>query len=129
MAINNISDSVRNGMCDAFVDAIDVGSAEAGGDLAIHTAGFVTLLAEPVFSSPAFGTAASGTATANAITDDPGAAATGTAAVLRIRDRDNTTVAEGTVGTVGADLNLNTVSITTNDVVAITSATITVPAG
>jgi hypothetical protein len=128
MAINNIATGVRNAMADAFVDAIDTGTTDTGGDIAIFTAAFGTLLAEPEFGNPAFGAAASGVATANAISDDPSAANTGTAAVLRLRDRDNATVAEGTVSTAGADLNLNTVSITSGDIVAITAATITQPA-
>lgn len=128
MAVNNISTTVRNAMCDAFVDAIDTGSADAGGDLNIYSAGFAALLASPTFGNPAFGAAATGVATANAITDESNAPASGTAAVLRIADRDNATHSEGTVGTSGEDLNLNTVSITSGDTVAITSATVTMPA-
>lgn len=128
MAINNIATTVRNAMCDAFVDAIDVGTTDASGDLQVRTSGGTTLLAELTFSATAFGAASSGAATANAITDDSSADASGTAAVMRIRNRDNTTVAEGTVGTSGADLNLNTVSITAGDRVSVTSATITMPA-
>ena len=129
MALNAISTTVRNAMCDALVDAIDVGSTDATGDLSIWTAAFATLLATPLFANPAFGAAAAGVATASAITSEPSAPATGSAAVLRIRDRDNAAVVEGTVSTSGADLNLNTVSITTADVVSITDfATITMPA-
>jgi hypothetical protein len=128
MAINNIAATVRSAMCDAFVDAIDTGSADSTGDLGIYSAGFAALLALPLFSNPAFGSASTGVATANSITDDSSADATGTAAVLRIRDRDNSTVAEGTVSTSAADLNLNTTSITLGDRVSITSATITQPA-
>ncbi len=128
MAINNISTTVINGMCDFFVDAIDTGSTDTGGDCNIYTAAFASLLAEPEFSAVSFGAAAAGVATANAITDEASAPATGTAAVLRLQDRDNATVAEGTVSTAGADLNLNTTSITIGDTVAITSATITMPA-
>ena len=128
MALNNISTAARNAIADAFVDQIDVGSTDSGGDLNIYTAAFGTLLAEPQFSATAFGAAAAGVATANAITSDSSANATGTAAVLRIQDQDNATVAEGTVGTSGEDLNLNTTSITSGDTVAITSATLTAPA-
>lgn len=128
MAINNIATGVRNSMCDALVDAIDAGTTDAAGDFQIYTAAFGTLLAELAFSNPAFGAAATGTATANSITDDSSANATGTAAVCRIRDRDNATVFEGTVGTTGADLNLNTTSITSGDTVSISSMTVTMPA-
>lgn len=126
MAINNIATGVRNAMCDAFVDALDAGAG--AGTLLIYTSAFGTLLATLTFSDPAFGAASGGTATASAITDDTSADATGTAAVLRLRDSTPATVAEGTVGTSGADLNLNTTSITTGDRVACTSATITMPA-
>jgi len=115
-------------MCDALVDAIDTGSTDSGGDLLIYTTAFGTLLAEPQFGDPAFGSAASGVATANAITDDSAANNTGTAAVCRIQDRDNTQVVDGSVGSGSGDLDLNTTSITTNDIVAVTSATITQPA-
>lgn len=123
-----LATAVRNAAADAVVDLIDAGSTDATGDLGIYTTAFGTLLALPLFANPAFGAAASGVATANAITDDSSADATGTAAVLRIRDRDNTNLIDGSVGTSGEDLNLNTTSITTGDVVSITSATITMPA-
>lgn len=128
MALNSITTTVRNAMCDALVDAIDTGSTDAGGDLLIYTAAFGTLLASLLFGDPAFGNAATGTATANIITDDSSADDTGTAAVLRIQDQDNTQVIDGSVGTSGQDLNLNTTSITSGDVVSVTSATITMPA-
>jgi hypothetical protein len=79
-------------------------------------------------AAPAYGAAAAGVATANAIGDDTDADATGTAAVGRAKDRDNTTCHDFTIGTSGEDLNLNTVSITSGDTVSITAATITMPA-
>lgn len=126
MAINNIATGVRNTMCDVFVDALDAGAG--AGTLKIYTSAFGTLLATLTFSDPAFGAASGGTATASAISDDTSADATGTAAVLRLQDSTPATVAEGTVSTSGADLNLNTTSITSGDRVACTSATITMPA-
>ncbi len=128
MAFSSIATTVRNAMCDAFVDAIDVGSTDPSGDIQIRTSGGTTLLAELAMSAPAFGSSSSGTATASAITDDSSADATGTAAVGRFRSRDNTTVADFTVGTSGADLNLNTTSITSGDRVSISSCTVTMPA-
>jgi len=126
MAINNIATGIRNTMCDAFVDALDAGAG--AGLLRIFTSAFATLLAQLTFSDPAFGAASSGVATASAISPDTSADATGTAAVLRLLDSNPTTVAEGTVSTSGADLNLNTVSITTGDQVSCTAATVTMPA-
>lgn len=128
MAISSISTTIRNAMADAFVDAIDTGTADAAGAFNGYTASHATLLFECACSNPAFGAASSGTATASAISDDSSANDTGTAAAGRIQDRDNATVADFTISTSGADLNLNTVSITSGDTVSITSATVTQPA-
>lgn len=128
MALNGIATSVRNDMCNALVDAIDAGSTDTGGDLLVYTTAFGTLLASLEFSATAFGAAASGIATANSISDDSSADDTGTAAVLRIQDQDNTQVIDGSVGTSGEDLNLSSTSITATDIVSVTSATITMPA-
>jgi hypothetical protein len=66
------------------------------------------------------------TATANSIASDTSAAATGTASFFRCFETNGTTVIlDGTVGTSGCDLNLNTVSIVAGGTVAITSLTIT----
>lgn len=85
-----------------------------------------TLLAELTMGSPPFGAASSGTLTAAAITSDSSANATGTASFFRIYKADGTTVVlQGTVGTSGADLNLNSVSITSGGTVAVSSMVIT----
>lgn len=69
-------------------------------------------------------------ATFNSITSDSSADATGTATYFRILTQSGgTVIAQGTVGTSGCDLNLNTTSITSGSAVAITAATITVPEG
>lgn len=92
-----------------------------------------TVLATLVCASTPFsgfsdtGTTARGTwaAIANAT-----AAASGTATFFRILDNAGTTVkAQGSVGTAGADLNLNTAAITSGSTVTITSATIDLPKG
>jgi hypothetical protein len=82
------------------------------------------------FVSPAVASGSAGskivTATANTITSDTSAAATGTAAWFRAFKSDGTTVVmDGSVGTSGADLNLNTLSIVTGATVSCTSFTIT----
>jgi hypothetical protein len=70
------------------------------------------------------------TATANAITSDTNAANTGTAGYFRLKTATGgTTIYQGNVGTSGADLNMNTTSITAGDTVAITSFLITLPCG
>lgn len=69
-------------------------------------------------------------ATFAAITSDSDADNTGTATHFRIKTQTGgTVIAQGTVGTTGCDLNLNTTSITQHSTVAITSATITLPEG
>jgi hypothetical protein len=127
MAINNIATGVRNTMCDAFVDALDAGAG--AGVLQSWTAAFATQLATNTFTDPAFGASAAGVATAAAIADDVSADATGTAAVLRMRDSTPATVAEGTIGAGSGDLNMNTVSWTAGDRIHVNDfATITMPA-
>jgi hypothetical protein len=67
-----------------------------------------------------------GVLTLNAITQDSSAAATGTATFARMYKADGTTViGDFTVGTSGADINLNTTSIVTGGPVSCSSFTIT----
>lgn len=93
-----------------------------------------TLLSTLGFGTTAFATATSSgsdptkvvTATANSIASDTSAAATGTATFFRCWESNGTTaILDGTVGTSGCDLNLNTASIVAGGTVAITSFTIT----
>jgi hypothetical protein len=85
-----------------------------------------TLLAELTLNSTFAPSASSGVLTLNSITQDSSADATGTASFWRIYKSDGTTaVMQGTVGTSGADLNLNTVSIASGGPVSVTSFTIT----
>ncbi len=88
--------------------------------------GAQTLLATLTCNGTFAGSAASGVLTLNAITNDTNAAATGTAAWFRMLKSDATTVVmDGTVGTSGCDLNLNTTSIQSGATVSITSFTVT----
>jgi len=90
--------------------------------------GSQVLLAELRFGATAFGAASAGVCTANAITGDSSADATGTATWVRILKSDGTTkLFDGSVGTTGADLNLNTVSVVIGATVNITSLTYTHP--
>lgn len=85
-----------------------------------------TLLAELTFGTTAFGAASNGVATANAITSDSSADATGTASFFRVFKSDGTTaVWDGTVGTAGCDLNLNSTSISSGATVSVSSLTYT----
>jgi hypothetical protein len=66
-------------------------------------------LSENVCGSPYAAASAAAVLTANAITTEASANASGTAAFYRVYKADGTTcIAQGTVGTSGADLNLNT---------------------
>jgi hypothetical protein len=108
----------------AVRDTIDAGAAP--GVLQIGTAGMATVLAEFTLNDPC------GTVTGSVLTfsgfpkSDTAANATGTAAAARIRDSDANDVVTGlTVGTTGADINLDSVSITAGQTVTLNSFTLT----
>lgn len=85
-----------------------------------------TLLAELTCNATFAGAAAAGVLTLNAITQDSSADATGTATWARLLKSDGVTIVmDLSVGTSGADINLNTVAIVTGAAVSVTSATIT----
>lgn len=125
MAIT-MTTAARNAAADAVVDLVDAGAG--AGKLKIYTTGLGTLLATLTFSDPAFGAASTGVCTASAITSDTAADDTGTAAVFTVTDSNDAEVFRGTVGTSGADLNLNTVAITAGVEVSVSSFTYTQPA-
>ena len=137
MANVRLSNTANAAACDAVVDLIDAGAG--AGTIQIRSgtqpadaddAATGTLLATLTFSDPAFGAASSaGVATASAITQDSSADATGTASWARVLDSDSNTVFDCDVGTSGATINLNTVSITAGATVSITSFTVTHPDG
>lgn len=120
-----------------FLDSIDT-SIGASGFLRIYDStqptnvatalGAQVLLAELPLSATAFGAAAAGVLTANAITTDASANATGTATWGTLTTSGGTRIVDFSVGTSGADLNLNSVSITAGGSVAVSSFTITFPA-
>lgn len=121
------STALRNAQLDAITTAIG-----ASGKVRIYdgtrpaTGGTATnLLAELPLSATAAPAASAAVLTLNAITSDASADATGTATWFRILTSGNTQVIDGSVGTSGADLNLNSVSITVGGSVAISSFTIT----
>lgn len=125
-----INATVRNARLNAIRDAIDAGAT--GGFLRVYdgvrpaTGGTATiLLAELTFSDPCAAAATGGKLTFSAITADASANATGTATWCRIVDSTGAFVADGSVGTSGADYNLNTTAITAGVQVSCTSAEIT----
>ena len=134
-----ISNAAAKAACDAIVDLLDAGAGAAvvriydgtqatDPDTAI---GAQVLLAELTCSDPAFGAAADaapgGRATANAVTTDASANNTGTATWFRALDSNGVAVLDGSVGTSGCDMNINSTSITSGAAVAITSWTVTMP--
>jgi hypothetical protein len=123
-----LTTNARNGACNGVVDLIDAGVGTTGGVLMIGTAAMATTLVSNMFAATAFGNAATGVATAAAISDGTAVAA-GTAAAAKIVDKAATDVITGlTVATSGANINLTNTTIAINDVVSITSMTVTMPA-
>lgn len=121
-----LTTTARNAACDAIVDLIDAGSADANGDLIIMTSADAEV-ATLALSNPAFGSAVSGVATANTISDDTNTTG-GVAAKFKFQNRDNVEVFRGVVGTSGSDLNLSSLSIGIGDTISVTSFTVTMPA-
>lgn len=130
-----------NAMADAAVDLVDVG-AGANGVIVIYDgtqpatadtalSGQVALatfqLANPAFAAAANGVATLDTTPTLTTTGD----ATGTATWFRLYDADGVAgadaILDGAVATSGAQLNLNTTSISTGVNVEITSGTFTMP--
>lgn len=129
MALSYV-DTLRNARLDGITAAIGAsgkiriysGSVPADADTAL---GAQVVLAELALSATFAAAAAAGVLTANAISNDASADASGTASFFRVLTSGNAAVVQGTVGTSGADLNLNTVSIVAAATVSITSFVIT----
>jgi len=85
------------------------------------------LLATLVLGSPAFPAASGGVLTANAIASAT-AVYTSTATWFRLYQSDGATpICDGSVGTSGCDMNLNSTAIVSGGEVSVTSLTITLP--
>lgn len=128
-----LSTTAQNSEANAVVALLDsgylriyTGNQPADANTAVSTQ---TQLAELRFASTAFGAASLGTCTASAITSDTDADATGTATWFRILKSDGSTVVfDGSAGTSGCDLNINTTSIQIHARVDISSFTFTAKA-
>lgn len=117
------STAVKQARMTAVATAIDAGSG--AGVLQIGTTGMSTVLASISLSDPC-GTATGAVLTLTMPKSDSSADNSGTAAAARIRDSNNNDIITGlTVSTTGADINLDSVTITAGQTVTITSATIT----
>ena len=121
------STAVKTARMTALRDQIDAGGA--AGKIEIGTTGMATVLATIPLG---FSGATTGTVTGAVLTlagfprSDTAADATGTAAAARIRTSANVDVVTGlTVGLSASDINLDSLSITTGQIVTLNSATIT----
>ena len=130
MALNlQISDTAANAAVNALAALANSGSLKlyttpqpANANTAVISQ---TLLATLTFGATAFGNAVAGVATANSITSGT-AVANGTAVWFRVFKTDGTTVVfDGTVGTAGCDLNMNSNIIASGAIVAVSSLTFT----
>lgn len=101
------------------------GTQAADADTAV---GVQVLLAELRFAAIGIATSVNGVLTANALTADISANASGTATWYRALQSDGTTViADGSVGTSGANCNMNSVAISAGAEVSVSSFTHTIP--
>ncbi|GAA3251614.1 hypothetical protein [Nonomuraea helvata] len=134
--VTRIPDGVRSAACDAVVDRVDVGTTNPAGRLRIYSgsqpasansAATGTLLAEVPLALPAFTAASNGVATLLGVPLTTDGLAAGTAGWFRIVDRDGGTVLDGSAGTSGTQLILNTATISPGVTVQINSGTITMP--
>ena len=100
------------------------GSQPASADTAL---GAQVLLADLTLNSTAFAAASSGSKAANSITQDSGADASGTATwgTLVASTRATVGTLDFSVGTSGANLNMNSVAISSGAAVGCSSFTIT----
>lgn len=122
LALNAALDVLNGG---GFLEIYD-GAQPATPDVAV---GSQVKLAKLTLSSTAFGAASAGTKTANAI-GSVAALASGTATWFRaFKSYDTTAVIDGSVGTSGADLNLNSVAISSGATVSVTSWSVSMPVG
>jgi hypothetical protein len=113
--------TVKNARLDAVVTAIG-----ATGVIEIGTSGMAAILATITLNASA-GTSSGGVLTLSGFPKSDIADGTGTAAAARIRTAvGGTDIVTGlTVGTSASDINLDSVTITTGELITLTAATIT----
>jgi len=135
MALNTkLGNAGVNGQADGLGALLDGGylriydgAQPAAADDAVTTQ---VLLAELRFGTPAFGAAVAGVITATAITKESSAPASGTAAWARLLQSDGVTaVMDEEVGTVGCNVNLNSVAISAGAEVGLSAFAHTVVKG
>lgn len=132
MAIT-ITNAARTAACDAIVDLVDVGASAPSIMIVITEddySGSSLLATIDLDGTAAFGAASNGVATLDTtpVLEDTNAALTGTAGFFQMVDGNGLQVMKGTVGTSGADINLDSLSIVAGGTVQITSGSVTMPA-
>lgn len=120
---NNLADAIDTLCGTAATLKVYTGAQPATGD----TTASGTLLATFTLSNPAFGAASGGVITLSGTPKTVAASNSGTAGYFRIETSGAAKILDGSVGTSGNQLNLNTTSITSGVNVTITSGTITLP--
>jgi hypothetical protein len=122
MAVNYAA-ALKSARMAQVITAVDVNAAPAF--IEIGTAGMAQTLVSITLSDPSF-TESGGVITMAGAPKSGVAGATGTAAAARIKEGGGGIIVSGlTVGTSGADVNLNSTSITNGQTVTLSSATIT----
>jgi hypothetical protein len=122
MAVNYAA-ALKDTRMTAVVNAIDNNAAAAY--IEIGTSGMAATLVTITLAKPSF-TESGGVITMAGAPKSGTAGASGTAAAARIKDGGGGIQVSGlTVGTSGADINLNSVSITSGQTVTLSSGTIT----
>lgn len=125
--------TLRNSMLDTVNAAIGAGgflrfydgTQPATADTAL---GAQVQLAQLPLSATPFAAAAAGAIVANTITDDAAADATGTATWASFVTSGGVRIFDVSVGTSGADINLNSVAISAGATVSVTSYNLSIPA-
>jgi hypothetical protein len=134
MALNpKLAVARRNAALDAALDTvlnsgslrIYDGTQPTDADTAITSQ---VLLAQLTLNATAFAAASSGSKSANSITSDSSADATGTATWASLVTSGGTRLFDFSVGTSGANLNLNSVAISAGAAVSVSSLAITMAA-
>jgi hypothetical protein len=125
-----INTAVRNAMADAFGDLFNNGALEirTGASPGPGSAATGTLLASITLPADAIAAASSGAAAKSGTWSDASADATGTAGYARLKSSDGLKVVDLSVGTSGADLNLDTLSLVAAGTFTVTTMTFTMPA-
>ena len=127
-----VYDASTEAMINAFTALLNNGFIEvySGSQPSVDGSLSGTLLATMTFGATAFANATAsgsgGSAAANTITGGT-AGNSGTAGYFALVTSGSATVGTGSVGTSGADLNFNTLSIVAGAIVSCTSFTVTMP--